>query len=207
MSEIREIRPGGDLRDFLDVVDRIYDGDRNFVRPLDQDLKERLSPKKNPFFEHGEATYFTAHKGGQCVGRISATIDREHLARHKDECGFWGFLDTIDDEDVAKDLIKAAEGWLRGKAMKHVRGPVSLNVNEEVGCLIDGFDTPPYILMPHHRPYQAGLIEKAGYGKVKDLYAWSYVVGEPNARVKKAHDDIKGMKEVVARPVSYKDME
>ncbi len=207
MLEIRQTPPGGDLRDFLNVVDYIYRGDPNFVRPLDQDLKDRLSPKKNPFFEHGEGMIFTAHRNGQCVGRITATIDREHLERYKDDCGFWGFLDTIEDEEVARGLITSAETWLRDKGMKHVRGPVSLNVNEEMGCLIDGFETPPYVLMPHHRAYQASLIEKAGYEKAKDLFAWSYAVGEPNARVKRAHDEIKAMTEVVARPVSYKDME
>jgi hypothetical protein len=191
----------------LNVVDRIYKNDPNFVRPLDQDLKDRLSPKKNPFFEHGEGTIFTAHQNGTCVGRVTATIDREHVERYKDGCGFWGFLDTIDDAEVAAGLLAKAEAWLKEKRMSQVRGPVSLNVNEEMGCLIDGFDTPPYILMPHHRPYQAGLIEKAGYEKAKDLFAWSYAVGEPNARVKKAHDEIKSLPEVVSRPVSYKDME
>src|ERR1700722_9393579 len=118
MLEIRQTPPGGDLRDFLNVVDYIYRGDPNFVRPLDQDLKDRLSPKKNPFFEHGEGMIFTAHRNGQCVGRITATIDREHLERYKDDCGFWGFLDTIEDEEVARGLITSAETWLRDKGMK-----------------------------------------------------------------------------------------
>ena len=59
-----------------------------------------------------------------------------------------------------------------------------------MGCLVDGFDTPPYLMMPHHRPYQGGLIEKAGYAKVKDFFAWSYTVGEPNnAREARARRD------------------
>ena len=69
--------------------------------------------------------------------------------------------------------------------MKRARGPLSLNINEEMGCLVDGFDTPPYLMMPHHRPYQGGLIEKAGYAKAKDVYAWRYNVGELNTRVKR----------------------
>jgi len=207
MLEIRQTAPGGDLRDFLNVVDIIYKGDPNFVRPLDQDLKDRLSPKKNPFFEHGEGMIFTAHRTGRCVGRITATIDREHLERYKDDCGFFGFLDTIEDEEVARELLAEAERWLKGKGMKKARGPVSLNINEEMGCLIEGFDTPPYILMPHHRQYQSALIEKAGYAKVKDLFAWSYVVGEPNKRVLKAQEEIRAMREVTSRPVSYKNME
>ena len=54
---------GAEFRDFLGVVDRIYAGDPHYIRPLDMDLKERLDPKKNPFFEHAEGTIFTAHDG------------------------------------------------------------------------------------------------------------------------------------------------
>jgi hypothetical protein len=207
MIEIRRTPAGGKLSDFLNVVSTIYKDDPAFVRPLDQDLKDRLNPKKNPFFEHGEGTTFTAYKNGACVGRISASIDREHLDRYKDDTGFWGFLDTIDDEEVTRELIGHAEQWLKSRGMKTARGPVSLNVNEEMGCLIDGFDTPPYILMPHHRPYQAGHIEKAGYAKAKDLFAWRYVVGELNPRTKRARDEIRAMPEVTSRQVSYKDMD
>jgi hypothetical protein len=201
MLEIRETPMGGKLRDFLDVVDYIYKDDKAFIRPLDLDLKERLSPKKNPFFEHGEGVIFTAHKNGRCVGRITAQVDREHLGVHKDETGFFGFFDTTDDEEVARALLQRAESWLRAKGMKRVRGPMSLSVNEEVGCLVEGFEHPPFVLMPHHRPYQGSLIEKAGYAKEKDVFAWRYEVGEMNARTRKAHDDIAKMPEVRSREI------
>jgi hypothetical protein len=83
---------------------------------------------------------------------------------------------------------------------------VSINVNEEMGCLVDGFDTPPFILMPHHRRYQAGLIEKAGYAKAKDLFAWRYEVGELPPRMKLAQDRVRAMPEITTRMLSYKDI-
>jgi len=141
------------------------------------------------------------------VGRITAQIDRAHLARHEDATGFFGFLDTVDDEEVARELLGHAEAWLRAKGMKRVRGPLSLSVNEELGCLVDGFGTPPYLMMPHHRPYQGGLVEKAGYTKAKDFYAWSYKVGEVNARTKRAHEGIKGLAEVSCRTASIKNLQ
>src|ERR1700733_1905721 len=205
--DIRQVSPGGNLKDFLDVVSRIYRGDPAFARPLDQDLKDRLNAKKNPFFEHGEGAAFTAYRGPECLGRITASIDREHLAKYKDETGFWRFLDTSADAEVASALIARSEEWLRSRGMKRARGPISINMNEEIGCLVEGFDTPPFIYMPHHRPYQSKLIEAAGYAKAKDFFAWSYVVGELNARTKKAHADIKSMPEVTSRMVSYKNME
>jgi hypothetical protein len=206
MVEIRQTPMGGRIGDFLNVVDDIYRGDPNYVRPLDMELKDRLHPKKNPFFDHGEGAIFCAYKGGQCVGRVTAQIDRVHLERFDDATGFWGFLDTIDDEEVARELLARAESWLRGKGMKHARGPMSLNINEEMGCLVAGFETPPYLMMPHHRPYQSGLIEKAGYQKAKDVFAWKYKVGEPNARVKKAHAEIAAMPEVTSRTLSLKNL-
>ncbi|HEX3770398.1 MAG TPA: hypothetical protein VHV30_06020 [Polyangiaceae bacterium] len=206
MVDIRQTPMGGRVDDFLNVVDDIYSGDPNYVRPLNMELKDRLHPKKNPFFDHGEGTIFCAYRGGQCVGRLTAQIDQVHLERFKDATGFFGFFDTVDDEEVARELLARAESWLRGKGMKNARGPLSLNINEEMGCLVEGFDAPPYLMMPHHRPYQAGLIEKAGYQKIKDVFAWKYQVGDVNTRVKKAHDEIAAMPEVTSRPVSLKNL-
>jgi len=204
--EIRETKVGGKLNEFLDVVDYIYRGDSNYVRPLDMDMKDRLSVK-NPFFEHAEGTIFTAHRNGFCVGRVTAQIDREHLARYKDDVGSFGFLDTIDDADVAKALLDAASKWVGARGMKRIRGPLSLSLNEEMGCLVDGFDTPPMILMPHHRAYQGGLIEKAGFAKLKDAFAWRYHVGDVPPRVRKAHDDIDAMPEIKSRHVDMKNLD
>ena len=206
MVDIRQTPMGGRVNDFLNVVDDIYRGDPNYVRPLDLELKERLNPKKNPFFDHGEGAIFCAYRNRQCVGRVTAQIDRVHLDRFNDATGFFGFLDTIDDEEVARELLGRAESWLRGKGMKHARGPFSLNINEETGCLVEGFDTPPYLMMPHHRAYQGGLIEKAGYAKTKDFFAWKYKAGEPNARVQKAHAEIAAMPEVTSREISLKNI-
>jgi hypothetical protein len=207
MVEVRQFPMGGPVDDFLDVVDYIYRDDPAYVRPLDMEQKERLNPRKNPFFDHGEGTVFCAYRNGRCVGRVTAQIDREHLDRYHDETGFFGFLDTVDDAEVACDLLEHAESWLRAKGMKKARGPLSLNINEELGCLVEGFDTPPYVMMPHHEPYQGALIEKAGYAKAKDFYAWKYHVGPLNKRVARAHDEIKAMPEISYRTVSLRNLD
>ncbi|MGZ3476597.1 MAG: hypothetical protein ACXWUG_22260, partial [Polyangiales bacterium] len=168
-------RPFGvDTQRFLDVARKIYKGDPNYVVPLDMDMGDRMNPKKNPFFEHAEGTTFIAVRNGQDVGRCTAQIDKLHIEKYQDDTGFFGFLDTIDDPSVARALLDAAADWLRKKGMKKMRGPMSLCINEEIGCLVEGFDTPPAILMPHLREYQGGLIEQAGLTKEKDVYAWKY---------------------------------
>ncbi|MBM4361485.1 MAG: hypothetical protein FJ104_02305 [Deltaproteobacteria bacterium] len=205
--EIRESPIGkGDLRPFLDVVDYVYRGDPAYVRALDLMVKDQLSTK-NPFFEHGEGATFTAHRNGWCVGRCTAQIDRLHLDRYRDDVGFFGFFDTIDDEEVARALLDAARSWLKARGMRQIRGPMSLCVNEEIGCLVEGFDTPPMMFMPHHRPYQAGLIERAGLAKVKDLFAWRYEIGEVPERARKATAEIEALPEVAVRPIDMKHLE
>jgi hypothetical protein len=188
----------GSLDHFLNVVDYIYRDTPNYVRPLNLDLKQRVS-LKNPFFDHAEGVIFTAHRNGRCLGRASAQIDREHLKLHDDGAGFFGFFDTIDDREVAKTLLDAAGAWLKERGMKRMRGPFSFGINEEIGCLVEGFDTPPMVLMPHHQPYQGGLIEGAGLARCKDLYAWRYTVGDVPKRAQKAHDEIAALPEIRGR--------
>lgn len=204
--EVREIRLGGNLKPFLDVVDDIYRGDRNYIRPLDMMVKDRLHPR-SPFFQHAEDTIFLAYKHGRCVGRITAHIDHEHLAKHRDETGFFGFFDTIDDPEVANALLNRASRWLGDRGMKRIRGPLSLGLNDEVGCLVDGFDYPPMIMMPHHLPYQAGLIEGNQFERVRTMYAWKYEVGNLKRRVQDAHDEISKLPEVTSRPVDMSNIE
>ena len=206
MLELKQFAIGSKVPDFLNVVDYIYKGDPNYVRPLDMDMKDRVS-LKNPFFEHGDGAICLAYRNGCCVGRARAQINRQHLQRYDDGVGFFGFFDTVNDQEVAKLLLDGASRWLRERGMKKIRGPFSLSINEETGCLIEGFDTPPMLLMPHHREYQAGLIEKSGFEKLKDLYAWRYTVKDLPPRAKKAHDEIASLPEVKTRHIDMRKLD
>src|SRR5690349_1347837 len=106
--EIRQHVPGKDLRDFMRVPHLVLASDPQWIAPLDLLIEEQLTPGKNPFFAHAEVALFTAWKDGALVGRISAQIDKEHLQKHADETGFFGFFDTTDDPEVGKALVDAA---------------------------------------------------------------------------------------------------
>src|ERR1700690_4049125 len=105
--EIREHRPGKDVGDFINAGFEVFRSDPMWVPPLDMEFKERLSPKHNPFFARADVTLFTAWKNGRIAGRCSATIDREHIRVWNDDTGFFGFFDTIDDQEVATALMTA----------------------------------------------------------------------------------------------------
>ena len=204
--EIKQHQPGEDLKDFIQVAFEVYRDDPAWVPPLHMEISDRLSPKKNPFFEHAEVALFTAWKDGKAVGRISAQIDHEHLRIHQDNAGFFGFFDTLDDQEVASALVAAAEEWLTGRGMTVMRGPFSLSINEETGMLVEGFDSPPTIMMSHHHSYQEALAEGAGLQKVKDCYGWKYDVVAAPARAQKAWEAINSLPEVRFRSVSPRSL-
>lgn len=205
--EIREHVPGQDLTDFLRAARVVFDGDPNWVAPLEFDMKQRLSPGKSPFFERGELALFTAWRDGRLVGRISAQLDHEHLRLHQDRTGFFGFFDTLDDEEAGKALVDAAEKWLARRGMKRMRGPLCLTMNEEVGVLIEGFDTPPQIMMTHSRAWQDRIALSTGLEKAKDLFAWRFDVGNIPERALKAWAEVKAMPEVRLRSVEPSKMD
>lgn len=198
---IREHRPGHDLEEFLRVPEMLYEGDPGFVAPLRLMIKDQLTPSKNPFFQHADVALFTAYRDGRLSGRISAQIDREHLARYNDRCGFYGFFDCTNDPRVAKALIDAAASWLRQRGMQTMRGPFSFSVNEEIGNMVEGQAEPSMWGTPYHRAYMDSLTLSTGLTKVKDVLSWKYRVGEVPERARRAHAEVKAMPEVSIRSV------
>jgi len=159
------------LKTFIEFPEALYRHDPNWVKPLFLEQKERFT-EKNPFFRHARWRAWIARRGTRPVGRISAQIDELHLQRYRDQTGHFGCLEAEDDAEVFRLLFETAENWLRTEGMRRVTGPFSLSINEECGLLIDGFDTPPRIMMGHGCPFYGQQVEAQGYKKAKDLLAY-----------------------------------
>ena len=161
-------------RDFHHLLFKLYADDPQWVAPLLIERKFHFMPKHNPYFQHAKAAFFLAYRAGVPVGRITAQIDQLHLERYHDATGHFGFIEAVNDLAVFTALLQAAEGWLRDQGMKRVIGPVSFSLWDQPGLLIDGFDTPPYVMMGHHLPYYENHIAAHGYQKAEDLIAYRY---------------------------------
>jgi hypothetical protein len=159
------------LRQFIRLPWSIYQDDPAWVPPLLLERKEHLS-KRNPFFEHAQCKFWLAYRGATAVGRISAQVDQLHLERYEDSTGFFGLLEAEDKAETFQGLLKTAETWLRKQGMRRVLGPFNLSINQECGLLVEGFDTPPMVMMGHARPYYSVRVEENGYRKEKDLLAY-----------------------------------
>lgn len=158
---------------FIRLPEQLHSNDPHYVAPLHLERKEALTPK-NPFFGHAEVQFWIARRDGRDVGRISAQIDRQALAIRPDAGGQFGLIAAEDDPTIFHALLATAEDWLRARGMKNIHGPFNLNINEEIGLLVDGFDTPPMLLMGHDKPYIGKRLEEQGFAKEKDVYAYLY---------------------------------
>jgi hypothetical protein len=165
-----------DLKAFIQLPVKLYKGHKGYIAHLNVERQEAFSPKKNPLFHHVEVEFFLARRAGKVVGRITAQIDRAYLERYKDDTGHFGCLVAEDDPAIFAALFKAAEDWLRTKGMKRATGPFSLSVNEEVGLLVDGFDSPSILMVPYDPPYSGPRVEANGYAKAKDVFSYNYDV-------------------------------
>ncbi len=150
--EIVPVEDKSALTRFIRVPWRIYRDDPQWVPPLILERREHLSRRTNPFFQHAEACLWLALRDGRPVGRVSAQVDQTSLEQHGDATGHFGFLEAEDDPEAFASLLATAEGWLAAKGMKQVRGPFSFSINDESGLLVEGFDTPPSLMMGHAKP-------------------------------------------------------
>lgn len=160
-----------DLKKFINFTFDLYKNDPYWVGELKADT-HKLLREDNPFWKHATRKLFMAYKDGKPVGRICALVNHTHNQYHHENIGFFGFFDCVNDEEVSAALFKAGEDYLRGQGVNAVRGPANPSSNHPYGLLVDGFDSIPSIMMPYNYPYYAGLIEKAGFQKVKDLLAF-----------------------------------
>jgi len=205
--QIEHISDSKGLDRFIRFPWKVYEGNPHWVPPLLSEVKFVLS-RKNPFFQHAEAAYFLAWKNGEVVGRIAAIIDRNHIAVHREQAGFFGFFECLPDPEIADALLGAASNWLKARDIGIMRGPMNPSVNDECGFLLEGFDSPPMIMMPYTPAYYLDYMERYGLTKAKDLYAYIAVIAEVSAgnRLERLAAAVRGkIPNLVVRPANMKE--
>jgi hypothetical protein len=171
--EIITVNSRRDLKRFVDLPWHIYNAKDHphWIPPLRMTVYDALDRKK-PFYKDAERELFLAVRDGKVVGRIAAIENRAHNRYHNDRVGFWGFLESIDDQEVVDRLFAAAAKWLANRGLQVMRGPVMPSTNYDCGLLVDGFDGDPKFMTPWNPPSYAMMVERAGQSRVKDLLAF-----------------------------------
>jgi len=170
--EILPVTDKATMKRFIRVPFLVHQHDKSFVPPLISEREESFDPARNELVRRSEVRFWIARKDGRDIGRISAQIDP--LAQKEGSPGYgqFGALSAVDDPEIFAALFRTAEEFLGSRGIQRVQGPFTLSINEETGLLIDGFDTPPMMMMGHDPVYEAAHIETAGYRPDGDVLAY-----------------------------------
>jgi GNAT superfamily N-acetyltransferase len=177
---------------FLEVPAIVYASDSHWVPPLQSDVAKKFA-LTNPFFEYGKLQQFVAVTGNQSqsrggrggmqsnapIGRIVAAVNHRLIEKEGQKVGLFGFFECINDFSVAQALLQAACQWLQEEGMAIARGPIDLSTHNNCLFLVDGFDSPPMVMMPYNPPYYPQFLEQDGWSKAKDAYAYDFRLDQP----------------------------
>jgi GNAT superfamily N-acetyltransferase len=173
---VKPVASRSEQKQFINFPWKLYRDDPNWIPPLLAEHKRLLGYKHHPFYDDGAIQTFLAVTDGEVCGRVAAIVNNAHNRRAEERRGFFGFFESVDDQQVASALLDAAAEWLRGRGMTAVRGPANPSLNYECGLLVEGWHSPPTFMMTYNRPHYGRLIEGWGLRKVQDLYAfWGHV--------------------------------
>jgi GNAT superfamily N-acetyltransferase len=172
MNQIIPVKSKKELAAFIDFPHDLYKNDPNYVPELFIAQKDLLTT--HPFYKHSSLQPFLVMSNGKTTGRIAAIFNTNHNQFNGVTDGFFGFFDCINDLDTAKLLFDTATEWVKEKGATKLVGPANPSTNETCGLLVKGFDSSPVVMMTYNPPYYVELVEKLGFTKQVDLFAYSW---------------------------------
>jgi GNAT superfamily N-acetyltransferase len=184
-----------DLLRFIKFPWEIYKNDKYWVPQLVSDTLLLLDEQKNLFWQHAEKKlFYVEDDSGEMLGRVAGVIDYNYIKFHNEKTGFFAFFECIADKNVSSLLLSSVEMWLKEKGMEKILGPTAPSTNDEMGLLYEGYDSEPFLMMPHNPKYYHDLVLDYGFKKAKDLYAYLWTNSEnllPMERLNKAANFVK----------------
>ena len=165
------------MKQFICFNYELYKGSPYAVPELYSDVRDTLDPKKNAAFEFCEAQPFIALRDEKVVGRIVAIINHKANSAWNKKAVRFGWVDFIDDAEVADALFAAVEEWGRERGMTEVHGPLGFTDFDPEGMLVEGFDRISTMATIYNYPYYPVHMERMGY--TKDVDWMEYLLTAP----------------------------
>ncbi len=182
--EVRLVQTPKDLRTFIRVPFSIYKDSPYWVPPLVFDELNTLRKDKNPAFEFSDAEYWIAYKDGVPVGRIAGIVNRRAMEKWGNKDARFGWIDFVEDFEVAKALVGTVEDWARSKGMQGLVGPLGFTDLDREGMLVEGFGELATLATIYNHPYYPEYLSRLGYAKEVDWV--EYEVKTPKSIPEKA---------------------
>ncbi len=175
---VREVKDKKDLKDFVYFANRLYKGNEYYAPSLISDDYNTFDPARNGAMDFCDHQAFLAEKDGKLVGRVMAIINRKANEAWKVEQVRFGWIDFIDDEEVAKALLEKVEAWGRERGMKQIVGPLGFTDFDPEGMLVEGFDRLATMIGIYNHPYYPEFLEKFGFTKETDWVEYRITIPE-----------------------------
>ena len=167
--DIKEVGNKHEMDEFVEFGNRLYTDCPYYVPDLKIDIHNFFSPKSNPGLEFSDVQPFIAcDENGKVVGRVAAIINHKANKTWNVKNVRFGFLDFVDDIDVAAALLRKVETWGRERGMTNVQGPMGITDFDKEGMLVEDFDKKATIITLYNYPYYPKYLEQLGYKKEVD---------------------------------------
>ena len=166
--EIRKVQTKKELKEFIHFANDLYKGDEYYAPSLISDDYNTFDPKKNGAFDFCQAQMFLAYKEGKVAGRVMAIINNRANETWKVKQVRYGWIDFINDEEVAKALLDAVAAWGKERGMTDIAGPLGFTDFDPEGMLVEGFERVATMIEIYNYPYYPQILEKLGYAKETD---------------------------------------
>lgn len=152
------------VKDFLKMPVGLYAKDKNWIRPLDDDIEKIFDPNRNKYFKRGDAIRWVLYdSANNLAGRIAAFYLNDVKNENEQATGGVGFFDCVNDQKAANIMFEASKDWLHKNGMEAMDGPINFGSRETFwGCLSEGFYEPNYN-MPYNFKYYNNLFENYGF--------------------------------------------
>lgn len=161
MITVEEVLNTHQKKEFLDFPARLYQHDKNYIRPLNKDIEDVFNPEKNKFYKDGECVRFLFKNKSETVGKVAVFIN--NLYEQNQPTGGIGFFDCINNQETADFIFDHCKNWLQKKGMEAMDGPINFGERDKFwGLLTEGFIEPLYC-MNYNFPYYTELFENYGF--------------------------------------------
>ncbi len=177
--EIKKVSCKKDLKKFIRFNYELYKNNKYAVPELYPDMVETLSKDLNPAFEFCEADYFIAYKDGKIAGRIAAIINSRANEKWKTNSVRFGWIDFIEDFEVAQKLIETVEQWGKERGMTEIVGPLGFTDFDYEGMLTEGYDQLGTMAAIYNYPYYPEYMQRMGF--VEDTEWVEFKIYVPDA--------------------------
>jgi len=176
--EIREIasQKGKDLKTFILLPEKIHAGHENWVHPLVPDDWKYFDSKKNKAFGYCDTVLLLACKDGRPVGRAMGIVNHRYNEHRNEKTARFGYLETYEDREVFRALLRHIEDWARAKGMTKIVGPYGFSDQDPEGYLIEGFENRATIATYYNFEWVPRWLEEEGYTKDNDWFVYKLVV-------------------------------